>query len=122
MNKINEYFATLYIVDPNQVGNLDLTKLIPFSNPPIWKIVDGKIINLNNDELNEICYVNTEITLIYEGLSKTFRNVNGFTVKQMYDNVQDFETEVSNPQNMTCKGFEKIDGKDNDYTICWGFN
>ena len=122
MNKINEYFATLYIVDPNQVGNLDLTKLKSISNPPIWKIVDGKIINLNNDELNEICYVNTEITLIYEGLSKTFRNVNGFTVKQMYDNVQDFETEVSNPQNMTCKGFEKIDGKDNDYTICWGFN
>jgi len=40
----------------------------------------------------------------------------------MYDNVQDFETEVSNPQNITCKGFEKIDGKDNDYTICWGFN
>ena len=122
MNKINEYFATLYIVDPNQVGNLDLTKLKSISNPPIWKIVDGKIVNLNNDELNEICYVNTEITLIYEGLPKTFRNVNGFTVKQMYDNVQDFETEGINPQNIICKGFEKIDGKDNDYTICWGFN
>ena len=138
MDKINKYFATLRIdIEPYQIGNPNprKLKLKSVSIPNIWKLVDDEIVNLNVDELNEICYEDKEITFVtqksqfHEGFSKTFRNENGFTVRQMFDNVHDFEIEARplskwfggiDTHHIIFEGFNKINGKDNHYTIYWG--
>ena len=138
MDKINKYFETLRIdIEPYQIGNPNPTKLKlkSVSIPNIWKLVDDEIVNLNVDELNEICYEDKEITFVtqksqfHEGFSKTFRNENGFTVRQMFDNVHDFEIEARplskwfggiDTHHIIFEGFNKINGKDNHYTIYWG--
>ena len=143
MDKINEYSAILqmdiktYQWNPqflNQFAKPD-AELKSVSLPYIRKIVDDEMVDLTVDELNEVCYEGNEITLVveksefHEGFSKTFRNPNGFTVRQMFDNIEDFEMEARplskwfdgiDCHHIFFEGFDKIDGKDNHYTIYWG--
>ena len=143
MDKINKYFATLNMDIETYQWNKQLLnefvhpdiKLKSVSIPNIWKLVDDEPIPLNIDELNEICYEGKEITFVvhksefHEGFSKTFRNENGFNVRQMFDNVEHFEIEARPLSNwfngidahhIIFEGFNKINGKDNHYTIYWG--
>tara|TARA_B100000678_G_C17809334_1_gene342310 strand:+ start:56 stop:490 length:435 start_codon:yes stop_codon:yes gene_type:complete len=143
MDKINRYIATLNIdIETyqwneqflNQFAKPD-AKLKSVSIPCIRKFVDDEIEDLTADELNEICYEGSEITFVVEesefhkGFSKTFINEVGFTVRQMFDNVVDFEIKARPLSNwfggIDCHhiyfdGFNKIDGTDNHYTIYWG--
>ena len=143
MDKINGYSAVLQMdIETYQWNEQFLnqfvkpgTELKSVSIPNIQKFVDDEIVDLTVDELSEVCYEGKEITLVEEksqfhkGFSKTFRNEDGFTVRQMFDNVEDFEMEARPLSNwfdgIDChhvffEGFNKIDGTDNHYTICWG--
>ena len=143
MDKINGYSAILEMdIETFQWNEQFLnqfvkpdTELKSVSIPNIRKFVDDEIVDLTVDELSEVCYEGKEITLVeeksefHEGFSKTFRNEDGFTVRQMFDNVEDFEMEARPLSNwfdgidahhIFFEGFNKIDGTDNHYTICWG--
>ena len=143
MDKINEYSAILQMdIKTFQWNEQFLNKFVKpetelksVSIPNIRKFVDDEIVDLTVDELSEVCYEGNEITLVveksefHEGFSKTFRSPNGFTVRQMFDNVEDFEMKARPLSNwfggidahhIFFEGFNKIDGTDNHYTICWG--
>ncbi len=143
MDKINGYSAVLQMdIEKYQWNEQFLnqfvkpdTELKSVSIPNIQKFVDDEIVDLTVDELNEVCYEASEITLIehqsefHEGFSKTFRNENGLTVRQIFDIVEDFEMKARPLSNwfdgidahhVFFEGFNKIDGKENTYSISWG--
>ena len=114
MKKLNQYSATIDIDTP------------AFSD--IIKFVDGEIVDVTETKLNEICYKRKNITLVskYSGVSKTFKNKNGFTVGEMFNNIAVFEHEVRaltdwyDTHHIFFEGLREVPGKKNTYTISWG--
>lgn len=94
-----------------------------------------EIVLLTKKELNTICYNEKKITLIEErsqfnkGFGKTFTNNKGFTVREMFNVIVEFEKETRPLSNwfggvdahhIYFEGFRKYQDKENTYTICWG--
>ena len=132
MNKINKYSAVLDIELyewSEQFLNQSIKpgeEIKSVSIKTIYKFENNEIVELSLSELSEICYKSKEITFVQKNFSKTFRSENGFNVKQIFNNVEDFEMEARHLTNLfgnidthhiVFEGFYKI--KENHYEIYW---
>merc|ERR1712150_155897 len=143
MDKFSKYHAILKMdIETYQLNEQLLNKFVKpdatiksVSIMDIQKFVEDDLVDLTADELNEVCLEGKEVTFVkeksqfHEGFSKTFRNENGFTVRQIFDIVEEFEMQARplnkwfggiDAHHIYFEGFDKIDGKDNHYRINWG--
>jgi len=101
---LNEYSVVLNIdVEKYQKGNLlnefvePGKKIKSISIDRIRKFEDDEIVDVKQEELDEICYKEKKIILMEHSspfnnrVTMTFENENGFTVKEMFNNIVEFE-------------------------------
>ena len=112
--------------------DLDKDLIMSVSLLPIQRYDDDKedFVDLTPNELNEVCYKHDEITLVTKTAKTqaTYRNKNGFTVKEMLNIVKDFEKNTRplyewfgeiDRSHVRFEGFCRTN-KENTYTIWWG--
>ena len=126
-----KYFSNIHtILDISM--DLDRDLITSVSLLPIQRYDDDKedFVDLTPNELNEVCYKHDEITLVTKTAKTqaTYRNKNGFTVKEMFNIVKDFEKNTRplykwfgeiDCSHIRFEGFYRTD-KENTYTIFWG--
>ena len=140
-----KYFSNIHtILDISMDLDRDLITSVSLS--PIQRYDDDKedFVDLTPDELNEVCYKHDKITLVLEYMLPTketkatesrraethvtYRNKNGFTVKEMFNIVKDFEKNTRplyewfgeiDRSHIRFEGFCRTN-KENTYTIWWG--
>tara|TARA_R110002012_G_C11301788_1_gene573429 strand:- start:79 stop:516 length:438 start_codon:yes stop_codon:yes gene_type:complete len=138
-NAFEEYFSNIHTTLDICLTNSPIS--VSLSPIQIYDDDDEVFFDLTPDELNEVCYKHDKITLVVEYMlptkekkaekaetQATYRNKNGFTVKEMLDIVKDFEKNTRplyewfgeiDRSHVFFEGFKK---KNNEttYTIFWG--
>ncbi len=110
-------------------------KIKSMSIDKIEKFVDDEIVLLTKKELDTVCYKEKEITFIesrsqfHQGFTKTFKNSKGFTVREMFNIIVEFEEEARPLSNwfggidahhIYFEGLREYPDKKNSYMIRWG--
>lgn len=92
----------------------------------IMKYENDEMLDVTDEELDEINYKNKEITITSNGVTQTFKNINGFSDRELLKCILDIEVKAR-PNTDWFGGidahhiyFEGLHGENGNYKVSWG--